>query len=447
MTATDTHEQRRRHLGIRHVQRPNGHAETDIGLLPTDWKVRRLGDLVTLKTGPFGSLLHKSDYVRDGVPLVNPIHMSDGRIVPDASTTVTTSAAERLSDFRLRAGDAVVARRGEMGRSAVVLEEQQGWVCGTGSMILRPKEDICSDFLQRVFSSPAIVSRITDASVGSTMVSLNNSTLSGLLIQCPRYAEQRAIAAALSDVDDLIGALDKLIAKKRAIKLATMQQLLTGKTRLPGFDGEWRLITLGELASIQRGASPRPIESPLWYDRASSIGWVRISDIANSDGRTLLRTRDYLSAKGVAASRFIPAGTLIMSICATVGRPVVTGFDTCIHDGFVSFSDLRHVDQGFLFYKLKELEPDFASMGQTGSQANLNTDLVKGCEMRLPCIDEQVAIAAILSDMDAEIAALEQRREKTKAIKQGMMQSLLTGRIRLVSPNRSKSDCRGNRDA
>lgn len=271
----------------------------------------------------------------------------------------------------------------------------------------------------------------------SALVHMQKWEMEGFHLAVPPLPEQRAIAAALSDVDALIGALDKLIVKKRAIQLAAMQQLLTGKTRLPGFVDEWTPTTLGELADIQRGASPRPIDSPVWYDRNSRVGWVRISDIADSDGRTLLSTRDYLSPKGVAASRFLPAGTLIMSICATVGRPIITGFDTCIHDGFVSFCNLKRVDRWFLFYKLKELESEFTAMGQTGSQANMNTDLVRGCELHLPTRAEQIAIAAVVSDMDAEITALERRRDKTKAIKQGMMQALLTGRVRLVKP----ADC------
>jgi len=115
---------------------------------------------------------------------------------------------------------------------------------------------------------------------------------------------------------------------------------------------DWEVKTLKELAAIQRGASPRPIDSPIWYDRASTVGWVRISDVTKSDGKQLKGTEDYLSDKGIANSRFLPAGSLIMSICATVGIPVITKIDSCIHDGFVGFTRLKFVDQEFLYYKL-----------------------------------------------------------------------------------------------
>ena len=120
-----------------------------------------------------------------------------------------------------------------------------------------------------------------------------------------------------------------------------------------------------------------------------------------------------------------------MSICATVGRPVITAIDTCIHDGFVVFDGLQ-TGKRFMYYALKSIESDWGRHGQTGSQMNLNTGLINATPIDLPPIEEQTAIATLLSDLDAELAALETRRDKTRALKQGMMQELLTGRTRLV---------------
>ncbi|HEX7648228.1 MAG TPA: restriction endonuclease subunit S, partial [Noviherbaspirillum sp.] len=243
--------------------------------------------------------------------------------------------------------------------------------------------------------------------------------------------EQRAIAAVLNDVDALLNGLERLIAKKRDLKQAAMQQLLTGQTRLPGFSSEWKSKQLGQLARIQRGASPRPIDSPAWFDENSSIGWVRISDVTRS-GIHLRETVQRLSPLGIRQSRPVAKGGLIMSICATVGRPVITEIDICIHDGFVVFDDLQ-ADKYFLYYVLKWIEPDWSKHGQTGSQMNLNTSLINSTIVRLPATQtEQSAIAAVLSDMDNELSALEARRDKTRALKQAMMQELLTGKTRLV---------------
>jgi len=265
---------------------------------------------------------------------------------------------------------------------------------------------------------------------GAGRYKLNKSTLIDIPCAIPPLEEQRSISQALSDVDALIAALDKTIAKKQAIKAATMQQLLTGKKRLPGFGGEWEVKQLRELAHIQRGASPRPIDNPIWFNNNSLVGWVRISDVTRS-GMYLRETEQKLSPLGVQHSRPVAKNNLIMSICATVGRPIITEIDVCIHDGFVVFDSLQAV-QLFMYYVLKWIEPDWSKHGQTGSQMNLNTELINGTTVHVPPSPEQTAIATVLSDMDTEIAALETRLAKTQALKQGMMQALLTGRVRLV---------------
>lgn len=194
---------------------------------------------------------------------------------------------------------------------------------------------------------------------------------------------------------------------------------------------DWETYRLKDLADIQRGASPRPIDSAIWYDSTSSVGWVRISDVTASDGKHLRATTDYFSKRGVSNSRYLPSGSLIMSICATVGMPVITRMDSCIHDGFVGFTKLRHSEQDFLYYKLKELEPAFKAMGQTGSQANLNSDLVRDCLVALPPLPEQRAIAGALGNVDALIASLDKLIAKKRDLKQAAMQQLLTGETRL----------------
>ncbi|MDP2797612.1 MAG: restriction endonuclease subunit S, partial [Methanoregula sp.] len=224
-----------------------GYRHTEVGVIPEDWDVRKLGVYATFKTGPFGSTLHKSDYVSDGVPVINPMHIIDGQIVPSKLMTVTDSIAKQLSAFRLEAHDIIIGRRGDMGRCAVVQQSQVGWLCGTGSMIIRSSERFVPDFLQRILSSPRAVSAIEEVSVGSTMININQGVLADLKVPLPPLPEQRAIATALADVDALITSLDKLIAKKRDIKQAAMQELLTGKRRLPGFSADWSVYKFGDI--------------------------------------------------------------------------------------------------------------------------------------------------------------------------------------------------------
>src|SRR5262245_24523996 len=202
-------------------------------MIPEDWEVSKLGKHATFKTGPFGSALHKSDYVDGGVPVINPMQIVDGKIQPTSSMAVTEEAAQKLSDFRLSAGNVVIGRRGEMGRCAFVQPEQHGWLCGTGSMIVRTGPSLDGCFIQRVLSSPPAIAAIENTSVGSTMINLNQGTPGNLLIPLPpTKAEQTAIATILSDMDAEIAALEANLAKARQIKQGMMQELLTGRIRL-----------------------------------------------------------------------------------------------------------------------------------------------------------------------------------------------------------------------
>jgi type I restriction enzyme S subunit len=206
--------------------------QTAVGLIPQDWELRKLGEKAAFRTGPFGSALHKSDYTNDGIPIINPMHIVGSRLVPTRTMTVTDAAAKHLADFRLKPGDIVIGRRGDMGRCAVAQANQDGWICGTGSMIIRCTEGIVPEFLQRVISSPRVVSALEDGSVGSTMTNLNQGSLARLKVQLPTAEEQAAIAAVLSDMDAEIAALEARRDKTRALKQAMMQELLTGRIRL-----------------------------------------------------------------------------------------------------------------------------------------------------------------------------------------------------------------------
>ena len=194
---------------------------------------------------------------------------------------------------------------------------------------------------------------------------------------------------------------------------------------------DWDVVPLWSTAKrITRGASPRPIDSPLWFDDRSSIGWVRISDVTRSR-RYLEETTQRLSDAGIRSSRFVGRGGLIMSICATVGRPIETRVDSCIHDGFVVFEEPT-IDQSFLYHVLASLEPTWSRRGQTGSQMNLNTGLIRGRLVAIPSTtSEQRVITAALDDVDALLDGLDRLIGKKREVKQAAMQQLLTGQIRL----------------
>ena len=423
---------------------PEGYKQTDIGLYPIDWNTPKLSEICILVNG---RAFKPYEWSIDGLPIVRIQNLN-------GSEDFNYYSGNYDPKVFIKSGQLLFAWSGSRGTSfgphiwkgADALLNYHTW-----KLVIKDQK-VEEAFFFHILK--LLTKQIEDAAHGaSALVHTQKNEMERFLVPLPENKqEQTAIANALSDIDALISELEKLIAKKQAIKTATMQQLLTGKTRLPEFalreDGtpkgykqselggipeDWDAIKMGSLAKIQRGASPRPIDSPIWFDRNSSVGWLRISDVSKTD-KYLTETTQSLSALGIANSRFVARDNLVMSICATVGKPIITKQNLCIHDGFVVFNDLL-IEQNYMYYVLKNLEPEWSKQGQTGSQMNLNTELINSTQIIVP-VDkhEQTAISLVFSAMDEELQNLVARLNKTRQIKQGMMQELLTGKTRLVKP-------------
>jgi type I restriction enzyme S subunit len=422
-----------------------GYKQTEVGVIPEDWEISNLGSLGIFSKG---NGIKKDEANSGDIPCVRygEIYTFHNDIVRSFNSSISEVVAK--GSKLLRYGDILFAGSGEtreeIGKSVAFIEHKVAYAGGDIVILSNTKES--PSFLGYQLNSSTVARQKSIKGQGDAVVHISASALSTVLVPIPpTKAEQEAIAGALSDADELIASLEQLIDKKQMIKQGAMQELLTGKKRLPGFQqnpgykqtevGEipedWECKTINEVAKVTRGASPRPIDSPIWFDLNSNIGWVRISDVTKSN-IFLTETTQKLSTLGIKHSRPVKKGNLIMSICATVGRPMITQIDVCIHDGFVVLDSLK-VNQRFLYYVLAHIEDDWSRHGQTGSQMNLNTGLINQTKVRLPNNEiEQEAVASVLSDMDAEIDALGEKLEKARKIKAGMMHNLLTGTIRLV---------------
>ncbi len=272
------------------------------------------------------------------------------------------------------------------------------------------------------------------------MVNLNQGTLAGLKVQLPPLPEQRAIAAALSDVDALLEGLTRLIAKKRDLKQAAMQKLLTGQTRLPGFHGEWKVRRLGNhVTFLKNGVNSRAellAEGRVKYlhygdvhastDVYKSPAFLPCLPEAKAASLDRLRDGDLIFAD---ASEDVAGVSKSVEVQCVDGTDVVSGMHT-----IAARFDKQILADGFKGY-LQFCTAFAAHLRRLAAGTKVyatNRAHIATVEMPLPSVAEQTAIAAVLFDMDAEIAALEARRDKTRALKQGMMQELLTGRTRLV---------------
>ncbi|MFM1907586.1 MAG: hypothetical protein RLZZ591_1263 [Pseudomonadota bacterium] len=369
-----------------------GYKRTEVGVIPEEWAVRPFGELTATVA---------SGRSKVGIAFGNyPVHGSTGVIGFCEKTEYE--------------GDAILIAR--VGANAGKLNTATGKYGVTdNTIIVRVRSDSSLSFFYRQLENK----RLNSLVFGSGQPLITGSQLKALAVCEPPLPEQHAIATALSDVNALLNKLDQLIAKKRDLKQATMQQLLTGQTRLPGFSGEWEVKRLGEIAEIVMGQSPSSIN----YNR-SGAGLPLIqgnADILNRQTIKRIFTTE-ITKRG-------KSGDVLMSVRAPVGEISRATFDVCLGRGVCA---IRYPND-FLCHLLISLEPTWMRLSKGSTFDSVNSSDVRALEVNMPKESvEQTAIATVLSDMDAELTALEARRDKSHALKQGMMQELLTGRIRLI---------------
>ncbi len=402
---------------------------TEAGVIPEDWDVKSLGQLAELTSS---KRIFESDYVPFGIPFYRGKEISrlvEGKMLDDvcyiSEARFTAIKAKFGAPTR---GDILITAVGTLANIYVVNSDEPFYFKDGNLIWLRSIQGVEASFLgiqlRRARSS------ILDGAIGTSQKALTIVVLRDLTVAIPTSPEQRAIAEALSDVDALLGALDRLIAKKRNLKEAAMQQLLTGQTRLPGFHGMWEVKRLGDVAEMGSGGTP-PSSVSAYYD--GDIPWVSISDMTKG-GKLILSTDRNLTREGFAnsAAQMFPVGTVLYAMYASLGECSMAGISLCSSQAILGIRAKDRLNGDFLYYFLISLKSTVKALGQQGTQANLNKKMVQDFRLSLPPLAEQAAIAAVLSDMDAELRGLQQRRDKTRALKQGMMQELLTGRTRLV---------------
>lgn len=382
---------------------------------PSDWEVTSLGDLATFVTS--GSRGWAKFYSKIGATFIRSQNVRDGRLSFDDVQYVSPPVGAEGNRTKVERHDVLITITGNsVGNVALVEEDFVEAYISQHVGLVRLKKPAVAPFICRYLSPFAPGNpQILLSQTGQSKPGLNLQNLRDFVIKLPPIDHERdAIAEALSDVDALLGALDRLIAKKRDIKQATIQQLLTGQTRLPGFSGEWEVKRLGEIAHIKTGS--RNNEDKV--EDGEYPFYVR-SDVVE-------RINSYSYD---CEAILVPGEGRIGSIFHYIqGR-----FD--VHQRVYAVTQFGPGVSGKFVHLYMAMNFGAWAMQNTvkATVDSLRLPTFQTFEMRMPPTkDEQTAIAAVLSDMEAELEALEQRRAKTAALKQGMMQELLTGRTRLV---------------
>lgn len=409
-----------------------GYKQTEVGVIPEEWEVKPLKRISPRQS--VGLVINPSTYFDKAgtVPLLVGSNVSENAIDSTTANRITKASNELLPASRLVAGDLVTVRVGEPGITAVVPPELDGCNCAS-MMIVRQHSSFDSHWLCCMMNSKHGRQQVEHVQYGTAQKQFNISDAVDFLYPVPPIPEQRAIAEALNDGGALLGALDGLIAKKRDLKQAAMQQLLTGQTRLPGFHGEWKVKRLRELADIRSGGTPNTGEPRFWN---GDIPWSTPTDITALNGRKYLsETSRMITRHGLKASsaEMIPAHSIVMTSRATIGECAINTVSVSTNQGFKNFIPFATIDVDFLYYLLTTQKQGLISLCGGSTFLEIGKTQLAAYQVRLPSDQaEQTTIAEVLTDMDAELAGLEQRREKTRALKQAMMQELLTGKTRLV---------------
>ena len=391
-----------------------GYKQTELGVIPEDWEAKHLFDIATVVRG--GSPRPAGDpkfFGGDFIPWLTVAALtnisSNQMVVAETAGYLTESGSTRSRT--LDTGTIIIANSGATLGVAKIL----GMKCcaNDGIAALINQKDGDQQFICHYINTKTKHLREVVAT-GNGQPNLNTGLIGNMMVPYPPLPEQRAIAGALSDIDALLSSLDRLLVKKRDIKQAVMQQLLTGKQRLPGFNGKWGSEQLGKLVRIAKGQQLNRAELssttgfPAWNGGVEPSGFT---DTWNTAENTIT-----ISEGG--------------NSCGFVG--FVNQKFWCGGHCYALLDVKADLDKVFLYYLLKSKQQLIMGLRMGSGLPNIQRKYLSELLLLYPSLPEQSAIAAVLADMDAEIDALQQRCDKTRAIKQGMMQELLTGRTRLI---------------
>jgi type I restriction enzyme, S subunit len=405
----------------------------------TTWKVGALKEYsIQVSTGPFGSMLHKSDYAASGVPLINPTNIIEDGIVPDSNKQLSGEALKRLSNYVLKSGDVLVGRRGEVGRCAVIGPQEAGWVCGTGCFFIRPSPSLLnSTFLAQLLRSPMYRSLLERASTGATMKNISNDTLATLEIAVPSLYEQTRIVTILDEAfEDIATAkanAQKNLQNARAIFESQLQFVFTERGRT------WKQKTLEEIATtFGRGKSKhRPRNAPHLY--GGDYPFVQTGDIRNADHIITEYSQTY-SEEGLAQSKLWPKGTICITIAANIAETAILGFEACFPDSVIGVvANPREADVGFIEYLLQSFKVRIQAMGKGSAQANINMGTFENERFPFPSVTEQQSIVTELDGLNLttqRLTAIYARKlAALDALKKSLLHRAFAGELTASMPS------------
>jgi type I restriction enzyme S subunit len=394
------------------------------------WQTKKLMEVsAAVSTGPFGSILHKADYVDDGVPLVNPINIVDDRIVPDPSKLISNVTKQRLASYVLAEGDIVVARRGEIGRCAVVSPNETGWLCGTGSFFIRPLPSTDSRFLAHLLRSASYREKLEKASTGTTMRNLSNMALRDLIVDLPPLSEQQRIVGILDEAFVCIATAkanaEQNLQNARALFDGYLEAVFT--QRGPG----WVETRLGEAYDVRDGTHDSPKYHAIGYPLITSKNLKR--EGLSFDDVKLITEQDY---EKINERSVVHKGDVLFAMIGTIGNPTLVTVEPNFAIKNVALFKIPSGQSGaFLKHYLDSswVISKMISEAKGTTQKFVGLGYLRSFPINVPPLPTQLEVVEKLDELSEETQHLEsiyhQKLDALEALKKSLLHQVFTGAL------------------
>jgi len=435
-----------------------------IGEVPEHWEFTTLGEVCrrgggNIQTGPFGSQLHAADYVPVGVPSIMPTNIGENRIVEDEIVRITEADANRLGQHRLRAGDIVYSRRGDVEKRALVREREEGWFCGTGCLKVRLGSGVVDPLFASLYLGHQSVKEwIVRHAVGATMPNLNTSIMSAVPFVLPPLPEQKAIAHILGTLDDKIELNRRMNATLEAMVRELFQSWfvdfdpvrakLDGRNPI-GLDAAtaalfpahfqdsplghipqgWTVEPVGEIVECVGGGTPSTVDLKYWEGGAHH--WTTPKDLSSLQAPILIDTDRKITDAGIAkiSSGLLPAGTVLLSSRAPVGYLAIAAIPVAINQGFIAMKCNKRASNFFMLNWCRTNMAEIEGRTTGTTFAEISKPYFRPILVVLPPKELMAAFTAKVAPLYAQITAnLHQSRTLT-ALRDTLLPKLLSRKL------------------
>lgn len=389
-------------------------------------KEKFLRELADIQTGPFGSQLHKEDYVADGTPIVTVEHLGNKMFSEQNLPRVSNTDKNRLKKYVLKQGDIVFSRVGSVDRCSYVDQKHDGWMFSGRCLRVRPTSEIDSEYLYYYFCLEETKQFVRNIAVGATMPSINTKLLGEVVVTFPELEQQKRISGILSAIDSKIEVNQKINDNLQQQAQALFKSWFLNYEPWDGTaPNSWLHGKLGDYANIKRGGSPRPIQE---YLSDSGLRWLKISDVTGLQTPFIIDIKDHIIEEGLKKTVFLKAGSLVLSNSATPGIPKILDVDSCIHDGWLYFPESRFSNE-YLYLYFKYIRQQLVNLSNGSVFNNLKTDILKGYPTILPDEETLQRFDGIIKPMFLQMLNLTRESHDLMDLRDTILPRLMSGEL------------------